>query len=168
MFVKLWVCLRFFLGQDLLSFFKSMKCLHAPQPIIECQLYMVLLVLSASKFETCKRNPNVKTKMHFDHLETIFLSFFYVDMKFIASVFSKDTLQDSGLARAHARARAHTHTHTHTQRVLKPYRFWHLNLVKTSNISTLSDKEMMPGHLNHQHFLVLLKYLRKSGIGEIN
>lgn len=27
---------------------------------------------------------------------------------------------------------------------------------------------MMPGHLNHQHFLVLLKYLRKSGIGEIN
>lgn len=86
--------------------------------------------------------------MHFDHLETISFSFFYVAMKFIALIFSKDTLPDLGLA--HTCTHTLTQTHAHAHKDLKQYRFWYLHLVKMSNISTLTDKEMVPGILNDQ------------------
>lgn len=77
-------------------------CVLRPNPLALLQvlesaynptwLSMVPLPLNSSEFEASKRNLKVKTKIYFDHLETVFSLFFYVAVNFIASIFSKDTL----------------------------------------------------------------------------
>lgn len=81
----------------------------------------------------------LKQKCISSHRNHFVLRFFNLSTKLIASVFSKDTFSDSGLACEH--------THL-ILKDLKHCRFRDLNLVKNSNIVTLSDKEMVPGYSN--------------------